>query len=296
MKSMTGSKKAAIGFLTRDCEKTLPGFLKKINKLRAYFGNSRVFIVENGSKDTTRDVLEKYRSSNNDVILYAFDDPDFDTLSRMERMTFLRNKNIDMVRESTYDPDYYIVIDGDLDFNPASIIRAIDNAPNDWSALFANGRYYLKVWKFRIPVLYYDLFAYLPETDYKRDSLTETEMLGLRTLTQRSLRKTQYLKCRSAFGGVGVYKYNTIGENRYSVERNMVSHKFDHLCEHITFNREIAKKGTLYVCRNLKVYYEQILFNRWLVAWAMDNNREKELGKIKKIYHKLADRHVVEGR
>ncbi len=282
-------KKVAIVFLARDCARTLPEFLKKIERLRLQFADSRVFIVENGSKDSTRNILINYRSSHHSITFYTFDDPEFDRLSRIERMAWLRNKNLDMVRESEFSPDYYIVIDSDLDFELESIVRSIQRAPDNWAAIFANGRYYLKVGFLRIPVLYYDLFAYLPENFRIEtgDSLTETEMHRLRKYTHSALRKTDYLKCRSAFGGVGVYRYDAIGESHYRVEENTRSQKFDYLCEHIPFNREVSTKGTLYICRNMKVYYEQISFKIWLKAWALDHNMDKQLQKIKGLYHKI---------
>lgn len=292
MKSMMNRKKAAIAILARDCEKTLPVFLKKIECLREQFESSRIVIVENNSKDKTKSLLEEYRASHADVMLHMFDDPAVDTLPRIEKMALLRNKCLEIVRESNYDPDFYIVIDGDLDFDVPSISRAIQYVPADWAALFANGRYYLKAGSFRIPVLYYDLFAYLPEERQSgdRDSLTETEMLRIRPLTQRALRKKRYLKCRSAFGGVGIYRYEAVGENCYAVENNTVSSKFDHLCEHIPFNRGVSKNGTLYICRDLKAYYEPISIKTWLYCLIVDNIGYDKRQNIKLLYYKLFPR------
>ncbi len=286
MLKVTLPGKAAIAFLARDCEKTLPVFLVKTESLRSHFSGSEIYIVENGSKDSTRELLEGYRSSHHGVMLYTFDDPDFDGLPRIEKMARLRNRNLDMVRESGYTPDYYIVIDSDLDFDPAGVIRSIKRAPEGWGALFANGCYYLKARAVRIPVIYYDLFAYLP-ADGKEDSLTETEMHGMRKDTHKALKKNGYLKCRSAFGGVGVYRYDAIGNSRYAAEDNTRSSDFKHICEHIPFNREVSKNGALYVCRDMKVYYERISFKNWLSEWARDNNSEDKLNKVINFYRKL---------
>lgn len=286
-------KKVAIAFLARDCEKTLPVFLKKIEQLRTYFKDSGVFVVENGSKDRTRNNLRAYAKSHPKVKLDLFDDPNLDKLSRIEKMVILRNQCLDLVRESKYVPDYYIIIDGDLDYNVASVVRSLENAPDDWTALFADGRYFLKIGPIRIPVLYYDLFAYLPEPPISEvgDCMTQVEMLELRPFTQRALKKNRYLPCRSAFGGVGIYRYDAVKDLRYVAEENKRSSEFDHLCEHIPFNREVLKYGTLYVCRDMKVNYEPIGFKTWFAIIAMEHGKERELKTMKRIYRKVFSWH-----
>lgn len=284
--------KAAIAFLARDCEKTLPAFLKKVERLRLYFEDSRVFAVENGSQDRTRTILQAYGESHPNVKLDLFDDPDLDRLPRIEKMAVLRNRCLDLVRESGYAPNWYIIIDGDLDFNVTSVVKVMQKAPADWAALFANGRYFLKAGLLRFPVLYYDLFAYLPEPPVIEagDCMTKAEMLDLRRFTQQALKKTKYLPCRSAFGGVGVYRYDAVKDLRYVVEENSRSPEFDHLCEHIPFNREVSKRGTLYVCRDMKVNYEPIGFRSWLRIFATEHGKEREFQTMKRICRKAFPR------
>ena len=285
-------KKAAIIFLARDCEKTLPIFLKKTERLRSYFEDSCVFVVENGSKDRTRNILREYGKSHSNVKLDMFNDTNIDKLPRIEKMVFLRNRCLAFVRESHYAPDYYIIIDGDLDFNASSVAKTLKDAPADWAALFANGRYYLKAGPLRIPVLYYDLMTYLPDPPVSEvgDCMTNAEMLQLRRFTQKALKKNRFLPCRSAFGGVGIYRYDAVSDLRYVVEENKRSSKFEHLCEHIPFNRGVLKHGTLYVCRDMKVYYEPIGFKRWLLIFAKEHGKEREMQTMLRFYRKVFKR------
>ncbi len=292
-------KKAAIVTLVRDCEKTLPVFLKKTERLRSYFDDSSVFIVENGSRDNTRNIIRAYGESHPNVKLDLSDDPGIDILPRIERMAYLRNRCLDLVKESGLLPDYYIVIDSDLDYDPLSVVKAVRKAPDDWAALFANGQYYLQVGPLRIPVLFYDLFAYLPDRSESEvgECMTESEMLALRPLTRQRLRRAGYLPCRSAFGGVGVYRYDAVRDLKYVVRKNDRSRKFEHLCEHIPFNGGVSNKGTLYVCRDMKVYYESIGFKWWLDIYAAEHGREKELRIMIDIYRKVFRRsYKREGR
>ena len=117
MRAVKFRKKIAIVFLARDCENTLPAFLKKTERLRKFFEDSSVFVVENGSKDRTRSILRAYGETHVNVKLDLFDDSNFDKLPRIEEMAILRNRCLDLVRENGCAPDYYMVIDGDLDFN-----------------------------------------------------------------------------------------------------------------------------------------------------------------------------------
>ena len=140
--------------------------------------------------------------------------------------------------------------------------------------------------------MYYDLFAFLPEKDIigKGDSLTEKQMLRLRRYTLREIGKKKYLKCRSAFGGIGIYRYDAVTESRYKVEKNTISRKFKQLCEHIPFNREISKKGALYICKDMKVYFEAISFRRWMIIWIREHFRPMNYRKMRYLYCSLFSR------
>ncbi len=282
MKNVLKDKTAAIVFLARDCGKTLPAFLDKVEDLRKYYAASRVFAVENGSRDETAAILKDYAERVEGVTVNFFEYPGFDDLLRMERMVLLRNKCLDMLKESGFEPDHYVLIDGDLDFCVPSLNKAVAKAPADWGALFANGKYFLEAQIIRIPVMYYDLFAYLPE-NAGNDSLTEDEMIAMRPYTEAKIRKHAYTACRSAFGGVGIYRYSAVKDCRYAVEDNTVSGKFPHLCEHIPFNRGV--KGKLYICRKMKVLYEPVKFVTWLELRATEKGKPELFRKAVRVYH-----------
>ena len=107
MQQVKNASKVAISFLARDCENSLHGFLTEIERLRSFFLSSQVYILENGSKDSTKDILKKYQASSASVILNTIDDTEFDILPRIEKMAKLRNAILDMVRNSYFLPDYY---------------------------------------------------------------------------------------------------------------------------------------------------------------------------------------------
>ena len=51
---------AALCILARDCGEALPSFLKSVETLRSSVAGSRVFIVENNSRDSTKEVLKDF--------------------------------------------------------------------------------------------------------------------------------------------------------------------------------------------------------------------------------------------
>ena len=272
---MRSGKKAAFLILARDCGSSLPAFLASLEKLRGYFAESRVMITENNSRDGTGKILAEYRDARPGVVLDSFDAPEYDAMERVERMTALRNRNLDLLKKSGFLPDYVIILDADISFKAASVIRAVLHAPEDFAALFANGRFFLKAGFIRIPALYYDLFAFLPEGE-GTESLKETEMLCGRAGIHRALRKSAYVRCRSAFGGIGVYRYDTISSARYEPVRSTAGDRFPYLCEHIPFNRQAGEHGALYICRGLKTLYEPVSLPVFLKESARNLHREEE--------------------
>jgi hypothetical protein len=81
------------------------------------------------------------------------------------------------------------------------------------------------------------------------------------------------------------------------VEENKRSPEFDHLCEHIPFNRGVLKHGVLYVCRDMKVDYEPVGFKALIGAFLVGHGKERELQIIRRIYRKVITlRDKINGR
>ena len=265
---------AALCILARDCGEALPSFLKSVETLRSSVAGSRVFIVENNSRDSTKEVLKDYADSTPGVVLDSFDDPEYDSLERIERMTLLRNRCLDLVYRDGFRADLLIVADGDIEFDASSVIGAVRSAPEGWAALFANGRYFLRIGRLRIPALYYDLFACLPDGG-GTESLTEEEMLFMRASVQRKIRRQEYVSCRSAFGGMGVYRFEPALRLRYGLEKSTAGDRFVYLSEHIPFHRMLRKSGELYICRGMKVLYEPLPLRVFFFEAARDLRVQK---------------------
>lgn len=247
-------KSVVIAALARDCNESLRRNIPRIEQLRSHFRQSLVVVVENDSRDGTKETLKNWETV--DLIMNDFGTQTIPSgaggstsLHRIEKMARYRNIYMDFVRALDEQPDYLIVIDVDVEnFLVEGIVKAIENAPQDWSALFANGQ---RFFKGAFPY-FFDLYAYLPMDCNNEMSRKNDELFYESKRITKQLRKIEYLECLSAFGGLGVYKWDLIKNLNYQALPNTRSKMFEVICEHVPFNVQIAKN---YVCRDMKVNY-----------------------------------------
>ena len=244
--------------LARNCEMHLENVFRQLDGLSEQFSEVRILFIENNSTDRTRERIKAYAAGHRNTLADCFDDASLDELHRIEKMVRLRNRALELVREACEtEPDVLLMADADVDFRTGNLSKIIRNAPPDWVSLSANGRYYFSSVGFRLPVLYYDLFAYVPANS-RTVMFSENEMLNNRFELHRALRKWRYVPCRSAFGGMTVYRYAAIKDNMYTLEKNTETDDFEYLCEHIPFSLRLAASGRSYICREMKVLYEPV--------------------------------------
>ena len=265
-------KSIAIAALARNCEKNLPRNIKRIEELRQHFATSFVFVYENNSTDCTKEILNHWcmestnvhiKSENLDLFLINHS-PQKNIykgvgIDRMKRMSECRNHLLCMIKTAC-TPDYVMFIDSDiLSFSVEGIIRAIDKAPSNWGALFANC-YMTSTYNQHnkmIPV-YYDTFPYIPlnqnlQTIRPFDiSLIRRYFVSIRLF--KHVQEKEFLQCASAFGGIGIYRFNCIKDLQYQIIRpQRWKNQKMALCEHISMNMAIAVPK--YISRDIKVCY-----------------------------------------
>ena len=148
--SGTEASGAVIALMARNCRDALKTNRDKVIQLADYFGKASIVVVENDSTDGTKEELEDWQKQDARVAVIARDglfadgDRTSTNLSRIRRMAYYRN--LYMEYADRIRPDYLIVIDIDIDsFFPEEVLSAMRNAPADWSALFANGRFYTRI-------------------------------------------------------------------------------------------------------------------------------------------------------
>lgn len=274
-----------VGGLARDCESNLAKNLEEIEKIRGKVKELYICILENDSSDNTPRIMDDFCNTHKNILTKHFKETQYDvntktgtSMSRICRLSKYRNMLLDLMEGISVNPDYCIMIDWDLDeFDSSQIIQAIETAPSNWGAIFANGRY---KWQYKDDVKtgyrdkkkIYDSFAVL-EDNKDIESILQNDNNGyhrfhVSSLYGHLLNNNEYVPCTSAFGGIGIYKYEAIIGCRYSTKP--VGDWF--ICEHIFLNYMIKNRGYKnYMCASLETSVLMIqrrrltyVFNKYL--------------------------------
>jgi len=233
------TKRVIVAGLCRDIEPYIEFAINNIEKTGSLFKGYRALIIENDSKDYTKELLKQW--SNPNVKLLFPTVPYVRTAneySRFHLMAFLRNIYLDEIKNPKYiDYEYVIVID--MDFQKQISTDGIADTFGRIRNFDAVGAFGIE--KFN---LYWDTMAYrdiritdtLHLNKYHR-ILTCLKLIG-RTIPQ---------KVRSCFGGLMIYKRSALLESRY--------HAYD--CEHVGLHYEMLDHGhdRIYVNPNMKIQY-----------------------------------------
>ncbi|MDR0833279.1 MAG: hypothetical protein LBN93_03725 [Candidatus Symbiothrix sp.] len=255
------NSKAIICALARDCGQAIKKNSPRIEKLRKQFAECDVVIIENDSKDNTKQVLADWAEKSDGVHVIS---NDFGTLTippkttttilpeysyhRIEKMARYRNMYLDYIDQQCKDYDYLIVLDIDVPwFQYKNITHIINEAPDDWGAISANGRTF-----YNLRYRYYDIYAFSETKTEKMDiHILKGDGYWQETLKNRKLiSKKAYTSVYSAFGGAAIYNYSTIKGLRYHVLLNK-DERIEAFCEHVSLNDAIINKGyKVYVARD----------------------------------------------
>jgi hypothetical protein len=269
-------KTLAVTALARNCAPALRRNIPKIERLCSYFASSIVVVVENDSVDNTREMLCSWvRNAENVVILDGKEATGKNKAARdsakqynpsggferIERMAVLRNTYMDYLSRLEMTIDFLVVIDIDIDdFSESSIIDVMRSAPRDWTALFANGVKYFHFLGKKIKTRYYDDYAIVPYSDeaVPRVEMSFDELKKNREKLEKALKKHKFVKCLSAFGGIGVYRYQYMKDLRYTAGSNSRNRRFEAVCEHISVNIPLCGSGANYTARDLVIYHTRL--------------------------------------
>ncbi len=217
------------GGCARDCEKYIEKVMYNIDLYASYFKSTYKIIVENGSKDNTKNLLKKYTEKKD----YLFIRDDLSKYSyRGKRLEHARNLIIDTIKENEVlkKCDLFVALDFDdrniEKIEIESITKAINFLISDEkrAGVFAN----------QIGT-YYDMWGLIDEKYCQNDfwvqtlkeiaiktSPNEKISSGMLTKFQKYLdmKKLNFdpnlkpIKVKSAYGGLGIYKINKVIENK----------------------------------------------------------------------------------
>ena len=265
----------------RDCSSFLPDTIKNIRTYSKLFKESYTVIVENGSKDKTKEILNQNLSEND---LFLFREELTRLPTRGQRLETARNIIIETIRENDKlnDCDLFIMIDlddvGTYRINDKDISKAVEFllSKKENGAVFANqlGTYY-DVWTLRdqkyckndfwVEALQFLIKNKNLSEQVSKDNFIEAkkEIIDKKTFSFNVTMPP--ILVQSAFGGFGIYKMKNVLNNKkkykgvqnievISKDKKKIKLKYQK-CEHVNFNKGI-------VDQNLKLYILPFLINR----------------------------------
>lgn len=253
-----------IGLLARDCRDSVLRNQPRIERLGAYFEDYQVVAVENDSVDGTQQVLCDWAAENSRVVVDSFTDHSQrladSSETRISHMVWLRNRLLEDIRQLPA-PDLVMMMDIDIyGFDVEGVIDSIHQAPDGWGALLANGRFMLPNGQYLKSQ--YDQYAFLACDEEMDATLHFLPRRGRRLDLQ--VQQCDYYPVSSAFGGIGIYRYEAIMNLQYcTVMANNVYH--DAFCEHVPFHLKLIENGWQnYVSRRLVVNIGIMKIKPWV--------------------------------
>jgi glycosyltransferase involved in cell wall biosynthesis len=239
--------------LARDCEDVVEKNINNVLKIcdSEIVGNCDVLIAENGSKDNTREILQRLTKENNNIKSFLLDGIDERFPDREQRIAHLRNHLFNKVQDKSKSrrnshPELYIPIDFD-----SEIVRSIDItqfikecqrvAKGETDAVFPTSEPY-----------YYDIYALRAKGWVEEDCWNQVRKFRKRKGSfiakinniyskQKSIEKLKdegRISVQSAFGGVGIYNLDKLGDASYKQDGEYPRN----ICEHTIFNKSVKSK------------------------------------------------------
>ena len=252
--------RAVITGVGRNIEPYLPQVFMNIEKISKYFSSSIVVICESGSTDNTRKELLSWQSNrlHTHILTASASEP-----HRIERIIEARNIVLSYI-EDNYAKDYFeYLINLDLDNIITNIDGVLDSLNySNWDVICSIGickqRQNGDLFAVRTKK-YPDNFCSVNEKlkhSFNRCGHHKLNIMDYLCKTdQEKLLNNELVEVKSAFGGVGIYKYSIIHGLRYNTPRFSIEEleykgikeskniDYDLDCEHVNFHQQIRDRG-----------------------------------------------------
>ena len=235
--------------LVRNAESIFPYLRSRLEKIGSFFSDYQVYLYENDSTDSTKQLLWKWSKANDRIVfcgekLNKIRHQQDYSLSRREDMAMYRNRYIDAIKNR--ETDYVIVLDTDIEggYSYEGILHSLSF---DLDVIASNSiicRYRNNVFE----SLYYDAWAFRALNHPEKHDDEEINKLDIK-------KGTGLFEVFSAFGGLAIYKAKalTSGKYRYTNED----------CDHTTLHEKLRKAGyKIYVNPSLITLYSPTLYTQ----------------------------------
>ncbi|MAN60174.1 MAG: hypothetical protein CMC08_10100 [Flavobacteriaceae bacterium] len=272
----------------RNCAHAIEKEYRQIAGALHRYKNVRYLIIESDSTDKTIAKLEQLKGMN----------PHFDYISlgelrtqipkRTERIAFCRNRYLEEIENNKLYQDIQYVIVTDLDGTNTLLQEAhIESCwkRDDWDVCAANqkGPYY-DIWAFRHPVHSPDdcLQYYQRLLTTEKKSPLEARRLAIFSRMITIPQSDTWLEVDSAFGGMAIYKKESLVKARYLG----IDEKGNEVCEHVALHKQIKDMGgKIYINPNLincraPLEHVKLLSFKYFISWCVHQGIQLPQGQL----------------
>lgn len=223
--------RVAITGLARNLAAVLPTTIRRIERLRRLFADTRVIVYENDSTDATKLLLQSWAAQDGRVQVTLEDchdprNPPKRCVQRAERMARYRQRCQEIVLETCSHFDATIVIDLDVAGGWSEEGVANSFGHRDWDFIGSNGLIYRRDGLRINEVRQYDMWALR----------FDAELSPIPTAHARKYvyaRGEPLVPVTCCFGGLGIYRMEAFRHGRYGTTDT----------EHAGFHRELIRQG-----------------------------------------------------
>lgn len=234
---MLGGKVLVVG-LARNVGDDFEKNFSVLSSAVSIFDDVRYYVVESDSSDNTLEVFSRIKQNSP-----SFDFTSLGSLSeqlpnRIDRLVHCRNTYLKYFFEHRDEFDYLIVadLDGVNDGLSAASLASVWSGDVEWDAVFANqSSLYYDVWALRhdywCPGDCWSNFRFLKEVGHSDERALWDAVFSkmIRIPTNHS-----WIRVRSAFGGLGIYKASTFPDEYYSCYDEHGNEVCDHVGLHLS--------------------------------------------------------------
>lgn len=272
--------------IVRNAEKGLRRNIPVINELCRHFRDYRIVVYENDSVDATKVLLNSWMEHDSDHVAVMLNDTDasrtipsassisvnpFFSRKRIDKMANLRNHYLDYVEKKNMSADYLMVVDLDVSqLFVDTILSSFSTESQEWDVVTAYGYSTSPSLKKR----YHDTYALV---EYGMDDVPQTEksIHDAALNMADKMKEEKWVRVFSAFGGLAIYRFDSVKGLRYQVLDNDDS-RVEVRCEHYSLYRQMAERGfdKVFINPQMKLKYQDLTIR---IIW---NSMMRKLRKL----------------
>ena len=234
---MLGGKVLVVG-LARNVADDFEKNFRVLSSAVSIFDDVRYYVVESDSSDDTLEVFSRIKQNSPSFDFTSLGGLSRQLPNRIDRLVHCRNAYLKYFFEHRDEFDYLIVadLDGVNDGLSAASLASVWSGDVEWDAVFANqSSLYYDIWALRhdywCPGDCWSNFRFLKEVGHSDEKALWDAVFSkmIRIPTNHS-----WIRVRSAFGGLGIYKASTFPDEYYSCYDEHGNEVCDHVGLHLS--------------------------------------------------------------